>query len=224
MYIPPHNFNSGQIPEQTSAKVQISNDHYIRSIQPITNIRPVSPGPVESITPQSHYYGPVSQLINNRYLYELRKDIRRIIKGRRLKEILAYDYSLEEFENLPTSLRNLIKFDRTISTAEILQFMEAFDLSHEITFRDYSFDRIKFRALFQALGDLLDVEMQAGPTTFVSLSEDFEVKRKIKEIFVDLKNRFKDKLIFKSRSRKAAAVKDDWDELAVDADTEKNIG
>lgn len=221
MYILPHNFNSGPHPERNSLKTSHINNHYIRSIQPISNIRSLTPQSVESVTPQSHYYGPVSQLINSRYLYELRKDIRRIIKGRRLKEILAYDYSLEEFENLPISLRNLIKFDRTISTAEILQFMEAFDLSHEITFRDYSFDRIKFRALFQALGDLLDVEMQAGPSTFVSLSEDFEVKRKIKEIFVNLKNRFKDKLIFKSRSKKAT---NHWEDLAIDVDAETNLG
>ena len=220
MYIPPQNVNFGQNPERNSARAQITNDNYIRSIQPITEIKPIpAPNNIESVTPQSHYYGPVSQLINSRYLHELRKDIRRIIKGRRLKEVLAYDYSLEEFENLPISLRNLIKFDRTISSAEILQFMEAFDLSHEITFRDYSFDRIKFRALFQAFGDLLDVEMQAGPSTFVSLSEDFEVKRKIKEIFVDLKNKFKDKLIFKSRK-----AKDDWDDLTVNADAEDNIG
>lgn len=213
MYIPPHNINFGHKSEPNSAtnsaKIPDATNHYIRSIEPITSIRPINQASIQSVTPQTHYYGPVSQLINSRYLYELRKDIRRIIKGRRLKEVLAYDYSLEEFENLPVSLRNLIKFDRTITTAEILQFIEAFDLSHEITFRDYSFDRIKFRALFQALGDLLDVEMQAGPSTFVSLAEDFEVKRKIKEIFVDLKNKFKDKLIFKSRTKR-----DDWDDNA----------
>ncbi len=206
MYIPPTGINPPT---------------YLRSAQPIETIKPVDQqtNTRNLATPQSAYYGPVSQIINNRYLLEIKKDVKQIIKGRRLKEILAYDYSLEEFENLPVSLRNLIKFDRTISSAEILQFMEALDSSHEINFRDYSFDRIKFRALFEALGGLLDVEMQAGPSTFVSLSEDFEVKRKIKEIFVDLKNKFKDKLIFKSKKVKA---EDDWDEFAIDPDAERN--
>lgn len=186
MQIPGNNFN---------------NPVFLRAARPVVGVQPIIQSAIETITPQSHYYGPVSQLINSKYLHELRKDIRKVIKGRRLKEILTYDYSLDEYENLPTSLKNLIKFDRTISSAEILQFIEAFDLSHEITFRDYAFDRIKFRALFEALGDLLDVEMQAGPSTFVSLSDDFEVKRKIKEIFVDLKNKIKDKLIFRSKKR-----------------------
>lgn len=155
------------------------------------------------VTPQSHCHGPVSQVINSKYLFELRKDTRKVIRGRKLKGILNHDYSLEEFDELPASLRNLIAFDRTITTAEILQFMEAFDKSHEITFRDYNFDRIKFRALFEALGDLVDVEMQAGPSTFISLDENFEIKKKIKEIFVDLKNTIKDKLVFKKAQSNA---------------------
>jgi hypothetical protein len=199
MHIPGNNFD---------------HSNFLRAASPITAAQPVQQNKIDTVTPQSHYYGPVSQLINSKYLHELRKDIRKVIKGRRLKEILAYDYSLDEYENLPTSLKNLIKFDRTISSAEILQFIESFDLSHEITFRDYAFDRIKFRALFQALGDLLDVEMQAGPSTFVSLGEDFEVKRKIKEIFVDLKNKVKDRLVFRTSSRRLKT--DDEQEDIVD--------
>ncbi len=176
----------------------------IRSQQTVSNINAIpqnnQPAP-DMVIPQSHYYGPVSQLINSRYLYELRKDARKVIRGRKLKEILKYDYSLEEFENLPIALRNLVKFDRTITSAEVLQFMEAFDQSHEINFRDYSFDRIKFRALFAALGEFLDVEMQVGPSTFMPLSEEFEIKRKIKEVFVDLKNKFTNKLLFKQAKK-----------------------
>jgi hypothetical protein len=142
----------------------------------------------ETITPQSHYHGPVAQLINSRYLFELQKQVKKILKGRKLKEFLNYDYSEEEFESLPPSLKTLLNFDRNITTAEILQFMEALDDSHEITFRDYSFDRIKFRALFEALGTLIDVEMQAGPSTFVSLSDSFEIKKKIKEFFSHERN------------------------------------
>ncbi len=84
---------------------------------------------------------------------------------------------------------------------EILQFMEALDDSHEITFRDYSFDRIKFRALFEALGTLIDVEMQAGPSTFVSLSDSFEIKKKIKEFFSHERNT-KKSLQSSTKSRK----------------------
>ncbi|MDD9898447.1 MAG: hypothetical protein OXU45_05525 [Candidatus Melainabacteria bacterium] len=180
---------------------QTQASQFMRAAKPVAGTQPVQQSNIESMTPQSHHYGPVSQLINSKYLHELRKDIRKVIKGRRLKQILAYDYDEDEFDNLPPSLQNLIKFDRTISSAEILQFIESFDLSHEITFRDYAFDRIKFRALFEALGDLLDVEMQAGPTTFVSLSDDFEVKRKVKEIFTNLKNKIKDKLRLKPGKR-----------------------
>lgn len=191
----------------------INHVNFLRAVSPITAAQPVQQNKIDTVTPQSHYYGPVSQLINSKYLHELRQDIRKVIKGRRLKEILAHDYSLDEYENLPTSLKNLIKFDRTISSAEILQFIESFDLSHEITFRDYAFDRIKFRALFEALGDLLDVEMQAGPSTFVSLSDDFEVKRKIKEIFVDLKNKVKDKLVFRSKRKAQETEEETVDEF-----------
>lgn len=201
MQIPPHN--------------PIDPSQYIRSTQAIPSTRPVDVNQaplVVPFTPQSHYYGPVSQLINSQYLFQLRnQNVRKLIKGRKLKEILSHDYSLEEYENLPIPLQNLIKFDRTISTAEILQFMEAFDSSHEISFRDYAFDRIKFRALFEALGCLIDVEMQAGPTTFVSLSEDFAVKRKIKEIFIELKNKITNRVIFKSRRK--TNPDEAWEEL-----------
>jgi hypothetical protein len=194
---------------------QINNSLFSRPITPAS--RPNIVAPIQTnqtqnfrpITPQAHHYGAVSQLINSKYLFELKKDIKKVIRGRKLKEILDYDYSEEEFDNLPISLRNLISFDRTITTAEILQFMESFDKSHEITFRDYAFDRIKFRALYEALGELLDVEMQAGPSTFVSLNENFEIKKKIKEIFVDFKDRIKDKLKLKAKKNKTQISNND---------------
>lgn len=184
---------------------QINNPGlFSRPITPVTRpqqVNVVNAQAIQTVTPQSYHYGAVSQLINSKYLYELKKDVKKVMRGRKLKEVLDYDYSEEEFDNLPHSLKNLITFDRSISTAEVLQFMEAFDKSHEITFRDYAFDRIKFRALFEALGELLDVEMQAGPSTYVSLSESFEIKKKIKEIFVDFKDKVKDKLKFKTKRR-----------------------
>lgn len=186
---------------------QINNSLFSRPITPASrpnSIAPIQANPTQTfrpITPQAHHYGAVSQLINSKYLFELKKDIKKVIRGRKLKEILDYDYSEEEFDNLPVSLKNLISFDRTITTAEILQFIESFDKSHEITFRDYAFDRIKFRALYEALGELLDVEMQAGPSTFVSLNDNFEIKKKIKEIFIDFKDRIKDKLKFNTKKK-----------------------
>lgn len=137
---------------------------------------------LDSITPQSHY-AAVSQLVNSKYLFQLKKQVKKVLKGKQLQEFLSYEYSEEEFDSLPLSLKNLIQFDKSITTAEILQFMEAFDKSHEITFRDYNFDRIKFRALFEALGSLVDVEMQSGPNTYVPLSENFELKKSIRDFF-----------------------------------------
>lgn len=156
---------------------------FLRSVEKIGVVQASNIRTNETLTPQTQNHAPVAQLINSRYLFELQRKVKRILKGRKLKEFLNYDYSSEELESLPISLKNLISFDRTITTAEVLQFIEALDDSHEITFRDYSFDRIKFRALFEALGKLIDVEMQAGPSTFVSLSDSFEIKRKIKDFF-----------------------------------------
>ena len=44
-----------------------------------------------------------------------------------------------------------------------------------------------------------NVEMQAGPSTFVPLSDSFEIKKKIKEVFANLKTNLKAKLIAKLR-------------------------
>ncbi len=206
MQIPPHRFNTTSFsraikPSETNIAI---NDRPIASFD-INNAR--------TLTPNSANYGLVAQIANSKNLFEAnrQKDIKRILKGRKLKELLSHDYSLEEFDELPVSFKNLIKFDRSITSAEILQFIEALDESHEITFRDYAFDRVKFRALFEALGDLLDIEMQAGPTTFVPLSEDFELKRKIKEIFIELKTKFRDRL---KSTKKAEA----WENIASSVD------
>lgn len=186
-------FSSTASPRPVSSLAKTAELEAMQATQRIQN-----QSRIDTITPQSYQHGNVAQLINSRYLYELRKDIRRVLRGRKLKEMLDYDYTLEEFENLPTSLKNLIVFDKSISTAEVLQFMEAFDKSHEITFKDYSFDRIKFRALFEALGDLIDVEMQAGPSSYIPLSDGFEIKKKITEVFGDLKDKITERLTFKT--------------------------
>ena len=154
---------------------------------------------VETFTPQTVYSEQVAQLINSRYLFELKRSQKKVIRGRKLKELLTREYSFEEFQDLPVSMQNLIKFDKAISSAEVLQFIEELDKSHEIYFRDYSYDSIKFRALFEALGELLDVEMQAGPSTFVPLSEGFEIKRKVKKVFVQMKDKIVSKLFAKKK-------------------------
>lgn len=148
----------------------------------------------EAITPQNYNLGTVSQLVNSKYLFELRKDIKRVLKGRKLTEFLDHEFSEEEFDKLPVSLQNLLVFNRKMSSAEILQFMENMDDNHEITFRDYAFNRIKFRAIFEALGNLIDVEMLAGNSTYVGLSNDFKVKRKVTDIFNTISDKIKDGL------------------------------
>lgn len=165
-----------------------------KSADQVFSLEQVAQVEINKITPQGHHYGPVSQLINSRYLYQLRRDIKKVLKGRNLQEFLEHDFSLEEFEELPESLKNLLIFDKKITNSEILQFIENFDNSHEISFKDYNFNRIKFRAIFAALGELLDVEMQAGANTYVPLAEDFVIKKKIKEVFVTLKDKIKYKL------------------------------
>ena len=154
----------------------------------------------QAITPQNYNLGAVSQLINSRYLYELKKDIKRVLKGRKLSEFLEHDFSEEEFEELPKSLQNLLIFSRKVKTTEIVEFMESIDKSHEITFRDYAFNRIKFKALFAAIGELMDVEMLAGNNTSVPLNEDFKVKRKVSDIFNTLGDRIIESLGLKPRS------------------------
>jgi len=148
----------------------------------------------EAITPQNYNLRTVSQLVNSKYLFELRKDIKRVLKGRKLTEFLDHEFTEEEFDKLPVSLQNLLVFNRKMSSAEILQFMENIDDNHEITFRDYAFNRIKFRAIFEALGNLIDVEMLAGNSTYVGLSNDFKVKRKVTDIFNTIGDKIKDGL------------------------------
>ncbi len=156
----------------------------------------------EAITPQNYNLGAVSQLVNSKYLFELRKDIKRILKGRKLSEFLEHEFTEEEFDELPTSLKNLLVFKRKVGSTEIVQFMESSDKSHEITFRDFAFNRIKFRALFEALGELLDVEMLAGDSTYIPLNNDFKVKRKVSDIFNTLSDKIKESLGLKPNLKK----------------------
>lgn len=181
-----------------SARGPVNNNMFsqeIKRVQEVTNQRQN-----EAITPQNYNLGTVSQLVNNKYLFELRKDIRKVLKGRKLAEFLNYEFTEEEFDKLPVSLKNLFIFNEKVSSAEVLQFIENMDHDHEITFRDYAFNRIKFRALFEAMGDLADVEMLAGNSTYVPLSEDFKVKRKVSDIFNSLSDKIKGSLGFKRQN------------------------
>lgn len=172
----------------------------ISRIQKVSSLRESS-----AITPQNYNLGAVSQVVNSKYLFELRKDIKRVLKGRKLTEFLDHEFSEEEFDELPKSLQNLLTFNKKVSSAEVIEFMENMDDNHQITFRDYAFNRIKFRALFEALGELIDVEMLAGNSTYVPLSPDFKVKRKVSGIFNNLGDRIKDGLGLKKKKDDTAS-------------------
>lgn len=145
---------------------------------------------INTIDPTVSVHGHVAQLINNKFIRETKKNTKRVVMGRKLKEFLEGDYSPEEILKMPISLRNLLRFSHEFSTAEIIKFLEYVDSSHEITFKDFSFDRMKFKVLFEALGELRDVEMQAGENSFVSLSNNFELKEKIFSVFEKIKSNF----------------------------------
>lgn len=149
---------------------------------------------LNTTTPAQGYHGAISQMVNNKYLLELRKKTKRTYFGKKLKAILQREYSFDEFRALPESIQNLLIFNKNISSAEITKFMEFVDNSHEITFKEYSFENVKFKAIFAALGDLMEIEMQAGTNTFVPLSENFDLRTKIFDIFNKVKAKLKAKL------------------------------
>jgi hypothetical protein len=157
----------------------------------VLNLSPVNFNSVRiaTIDPLSSQHAHVAQVLNNRYIRELRKETKRIVMGRKLKEFLEAEYTQEEIFKMPPSLRNLLRFSREITTSEIIKFLEYIDASHEITFRDFAFEGMKFRVLFEALGELKDVEMQAGENSYVSLSESFDLKKKIKKVFDSLRKK-----------------------------------
>ncbi len=91
-----------------------------------------------------------------------------------------------------------------MSSAEVTKFIEFLSAEHQINFKDYKYDASKFRAVFDAKGELVDVEMQAGLNHFTPLSPAFELKKSIVSIF----NKIKQRMILRKRqvqrSRKPA--------------------
>lgn len=174
---------------------QLNNKAQIAEAQRINTIAQKT----QAITPQNLNLGAVSQVISSQYLFELRKDIKRILKGRKLSSFLEHEFSEEEFDALPKSLQNLLLFNKKINSAEILEFIEDIDENHEINFRDYALNRTKFRAIFESLGKLLDVEMLAGNSTYVPLSDDFKVKRNVINIFAEFGDKIKETLGFNKK-------------------------
>lgn len=177
-----------------TVSVKISNTHNsalakLDKAQKVNNINPVNFNNTNLQTVDLSKHGPIAQLINNQYQDRRSTGIKRLWLGRKLKIVLERDYSDDEFSRLPESIKNLLRFHKSISTAEIIKFIEFFDKSHEITFKDYNFDHVKFRALFEALGDLESVDMQVGPNNFVALSDSFDLKQKIWSIFSKFKNK-----------------------------------
>ncbi len=142
---------------------------------------------LEYVDPSKH--GPIAQLINDTYRAQLGKTTRRLLSGKLLKETLERDYSYAEFQRLPRSVKNLIRFDRNMSSSEVTKFIEFISTEHQINFKDYKYDSGKFRAVFDAKGELVDVEMQAGLNNYISLSAGFELKAAVINLFKKLKQR-----------------------------------
>jgi hypothetical protein len=154
------------------------------SIAPVSDF---SSSKLEYIDPSKH--GPIAQLINDNYRAQLGKTTRRLLSGKLLKQTLERDYNYAEFQRLPRSVKNLIRFDRNMSSSEVTKFIEFITAEHQINFKDYKYDANKFRAVFDGDGELVDVEMQAGLNNYISLSSGFELKDAVVKLFKKLKQR-----------------------------------
>lgn len=153
----------------------------VSDVKPVNPVQNFNSSTVEYIDPSKH--GAISQLINNHYLNEVRKDTKKVLMGRKLEAFLKKTFSVNEFKQLPVAAQNLIRLNRGLSAAEIIRFAEYWDNSHEIIFKEYSCENSKFRAMFEEFGKLYDVQMQAGVNNYVSVSKDFDVRKKIEQVF-----------------------------------------
>ncbi len=158
-----------------------------RRAESVAPIADFSSSKLEYVDPSKH--GPIAQLINDNYRAQLGKTTRRLLSGKLLKQTLERDYNYAEFQRLPRSVKNLIRFDRNMSSSEVTKFIEFITAEHQINFKDYKYDASKFRAVFDGEGDLVDVEMQAGLNNYISLSSGFELKTAIINLFKRLKQR-----------------------------------
>ena len=172
---------------RSSPAVKKTEAPAIRRSESVPPVSDFSSSKLEYIDPSKH--GPIAQLINDNYRAQLGKTTRRLLSGKLLKQTLERDYSYAEFQRLPRSVKNLIRFDRNMSSSEVTKFIEFITAEHQINFKDYKYDSSKFRAVFDASGDLVDVEMQAGLNNYVSLSAGFEIKSAIIGLFKKLKQR-----------------------------------
>ncbi len=170
----------------------------VKTIQPVQNFNSTQ---LEHLDPAKH--GAISQLINNRYLNEIKKDTKKVLMGRKLEEFLKRTFSVREFNELPKSAQNLIKFHRGMTAAEVLRFAEYWDNSHEIVFREYTSDNAKFKAMFEDFGKLYDVQMQAGLNNYVTVSKEFDIRKKVEMIFA----KAAEKILFLKRPKKKATAK-----------------
>lgn len=185
------------VPELTHGYIGTNKTQKSKPVQQVQNYN--SPT-LEFIDPSTH--GAIAQLINNHYLDQIKKDTKKVLMGRKLEAFLKRTFSVKEFEELPKPAQNLIRLHRGLSAAEIIRFAEFWDSSHEIIFKEYSHNS-KFKALFEKLGQLHDVQMQAGTNNYVSLSGNFELRKKIESIFT----KAIEKLISIKKSRKKRQTK-----------------
>lgn len=177
------------------AKSQATSPHQATETAAVRPISSFNSGKLEYIDPGQH--GAIAQLINNKYQLQKQKQSKRLFIGKQLQAILQKSYKFTEFQRLPRSIKNLIRFDRNIKSAEITQFTEFDSEEHEIHFKDFEFDGGKFRAVFESWGELKDVQMKAGLNNFVSLSEGFEIREKIFDLF----HKFRQRLLLRKRQR-----------------------
>ncbi len=172
---------------RSSPAIRTSPARIEPSRKPETINTDFSSSKLEYIDPTKH--GPIAQLINDNYRAQLGKTTRRLLSGKLLKQALERQYSYKEFQRLPRSVKNLIRFDRNMGSSEVTKFIEFITAEHQINFKDYKYDSGKFRAVFDNKGELVDVEMQAGLNNFISLSSGFELKQAIVGLFTKLKQR-----------------------------------
>ena len=176
----------------------------LNATKPVENF---SSPKIQTVDPSKH--GSIAQLINDHYWRELKKDTKKVLYGRKLEEFLKKTFSVSEFAQLPKSAQNLIKLNKGLSAADIIRLVEYWDESHEIVFKEYTMEKAKFKAIFNSPGELDDVQMEIGTNNYVSLSEEFDIRKKIEDVF---SKAFEKLLFVKKRKKERQCTKIELDD------------
>lgn len=186
----------------------------LETAAPVKAVENFSSPTMEVTDPSKH--GAIAQLINNHYFKQVKKETKRVLIGRKLEGFLKRTFNVRAYKSLPKAAQNLLKFDRLLRSYEIVKFTEYEDKSHDIVFKDYSMDQARFKVLFEALGELYDVQMKVGQNSYVSLSKDFETRKKVEHIFTKIS----EKLLFVKSKKKAKKYVVKKKQKEVDTDDE----